>query len=65
MHEQNLEFNWQSGYRAFSVSPSQLKQVTAYIRSQREHHKRMTFEQEFLTLLKRTGVPYDAKNVFG
>jgi putative transposase len=65
MHQRGFSFQWQSGYGAFSVSVSQLDKVTAYVRSQREHHKKMTFEQEFLALLKKSGVPYDPKFVFG
>jgi putative transposase len=58
-------FNGRTDTGAFSVSPSQLDKVTAYIRNQREHHKKVTFEQEFLALLKRAGVPYDPKYVLG
>jgi len=47
------------------VSTSQLDQVTNYIHSQREHHKKMTFEEEFLALLKKAGVPCDPAHVFG
>jgi putative transposase len=65
MHEQGLRFQWQSGYGAFSVSSSQLDKVAAYVRGQREHHTKMTFEQEFLALLKKAGVPYDPQYVFG
>jgi putative transposase len=65
IHEQGFAFQWQSGYGAFSVSASQLEKVTAYIRGQREHHKKMTFEQEFVALLKKAGVSYDPKFVFG
>ena len=65
MREQGFEFQWQGGYSAFSVSASQLEKVTAYIRSQKEHHKKMTFEQEFVALLKKAGVSYDPKFVFG
>ena len=65
MHERGFAFQWQNGYAAFSVSPSQLDKVTAYIRNQREHHKKVTFEQEFLALLKKAGVPYDPKYVLG
>ena len=65
LHERGLIFQWQNGYGAFSVSISQLDQVTTYIRSQREHHKKMTFEEEFLALLKKTGVAYDPKYVLG
>jgi putative transposase len=50
---------------AFSVSFSQLDKVTAYICNQREHHKKMTFEQEFQALLKKAGVSYDPKYVLG
>jgi REP element-mobilizing transposase RayT len=65
MREQGCRFQWQNGYGAFSVSFSQLDKVTDYVRSQRDHHKKMTFEQEFLALLKKAGVPYDEKYVFG
>ncbi|HVH85914.1 MAG TPA: IS200/IS605 family transposase [Terriglobales bacterium] len=59
------DFNWQKGYGAFAVSVSQIETVKAYIRNQREHHKKRSFEQEFLALLKKAGVPYDPKYVFG
>jgi len=65
LHERGLAFQWQNGYGAFSVSVSQIDGVIAYIRSQPDHHKKMTFEQEFLALLKKAGVPYDPKYVMG
>ena len=65
LHERGLAFQWQNGYGAFSVSVSQIDQVIAYVRSQPDHHKKMTFEQEFLALLKKAGVPYDPKYVMG
>jgi REP element-mobilizing transposase RayT len=65
MHEHGLPFQWQNGYGAFSVSLSQLDRVTAYIRSQHEHHKSRDFEQEFIALLKRAGISYDPQFVFG
>jgi putative transposase len=65
LHERGLEFQWQNGYGAFSVSVSQIDRVTAYIRNQPDHHKKMTFEQEFLALLKKAGIPYDPKHVLG
>jgi putative transposase len=65
LHERGLGFQWQSGYGAFSVSVSQLDQLTTYIRDQRDHHKKMTFDEEFLELLKKAGVSYDPKHVFG
>jgi putative transposase len=65
LHERGLVFQWQNGYGAFSVSFAQLDKVTSYIRSQPEHHKKMTFEQEFLALLKRAGVSFDPKYGLG
>jgi putative transposase len=65
LRELRPPFEWQEGYAAFGVSPSQLATVTAYIRNQHEHHQKMTFEQEFIAMLKKAGVPYDPKYVFG
>jgi REP element-mobilizing transposase RayT len=65
IRQQGIEFSWQKGYGAFSVSASQVETVKAYIRNQREHHKKRNFEQEFVALLKKAGVPYDPKYVFG
>lgn len=58
-------FSWQEGFGAFSVSPSQAAQVKAYIRNQAEHHRKRNFEDEFLLLLKKSDVEYDARYVFG
>jgi putative transposase len=52
-------FGWQEKYGAFSVSVSQLEVVTDYIKGQREHHRTRTFQDEFLTLLKKHRLPYD------
>jgi putative transposase len=57
LHERGLIFQWQNGYGAFSVSFLHLDSVTNYIRNQSEHHKKMTFEEEFLALLKRPEYP--------
>ena len=54
-------FGWQSGYGAFSVSASNEKQVVKYIRYQERHHRRMTFQEEFITLLRRYGVAFDER----
>ena len=58
-------FAWQEGYSAFSVSQSQRKTATDYIDRQAEHHAKWSFEQEFLTMLKKSGIPYDPRFVFG
>ena len=62
--ENGSRFEWQKGYGAFSVSPSLLPTVEAYIRNQKEHHKRRSFGEEFLALLKKSGVVYDAERLF-
>jgi REP element-mobilizing transposase RayT len=56
-------FAWQDGHAAISVSPSQFGIVQRYIASQEEHHRKRTFEDEFLMLLDKAGVQYDPKYV--
>jgi REP-associated tyrosine transposase len=63
--EGGQRLRWQQGYGAFSVSASVVPSVVQYIRDQKEHHKRMSFDAEFLALLKKHGVDYDPKYVFG
>ena len=58
------KFAWQDGYGAFSVSPSQLARTTAYINNQKEHHRKRTFEEEFIQLLDKHGIAYDKRYVF-
>jgi putative transposase len=58
-------FAWQKGYGAFGVSESRREAVIAYLLGQEEHHRKWTFEQEFLTLLKGSRIEYDPKFVFG
>ena len=54
-------FSWQEEYGAFSVSVSQLDKTVAYIRGQAEHHRQMTFQEEFLMLLKKHDVKFDER----
>jgi putative transposase len=64
IHEEfrNLRaFEWQDGYGGFTVSKSQLPDVIAYIKNQREHHRKGSFEDEYLELLKKHGVDYDER----
>src|SRR2546423_15413456 len=63
-HQGVKGFEWQTGYGAFSFGISQISQVRRYILSQAEHHKKYSFEQEFLELLRRAGVDYDPRHVF-
>ncbi len=50
------EFAWQEGYGGFTVSRSALDQVVEYVKRQKEHHRRMTFEQEFMAMLEKHGM---------
>ena len=52
-------FQWQRGYGAFSVSESVVPEVRRYIENQQEHHRKMSFHDEFVQLLDRHGVAYD------
>ncbi len=58
------KFEWQEGYGAFSVSASQVPKTIAYINNQREHHRKKTFQEEFLELLTKHGIDYDQRYVF-
>lgn len=58
-------FAWQKGYGSFSVSKSLVPTVIRYIENQERHHKKMTFEEEFIAFLEKHGVEYDPKYVFG
>ena len=58
-------FEWQRGFGAFSVSVSNRSAVIRYIQSQQKHHRKMSFEEEFLAFLKKHGIDYDPRYVFG
>jgi REP element-mobilizing transposase RayT len=54
-------FAWQDGYGAFTVSKSAVPDVTSYVANQRDHHRVLTYQEEFLTLLQRHGIDYDER----
>jgi putative transposase len=58
------QFAWQNGYGVFSVGPSDLETLRAYIDKQEEHHRTHTFQEEYRTFLKRYGVEYDERYVW-
>jgi hypothetical protein len=64
MSEQIGRFTWQQGNGGFGVSKSNLASVVRYIQNQEKHHSKMTFEEEFLALLKKHGIEYDPRYVF-
>ncbi len=53
------KFGWQEGYAAFTVSESQAPTVREYIRNQEEHHRKQTYQEEFVALLERHAIEYD------
>lgn len=56
---------WQEGYGAFSVSASNVDAVRRYVQKQAEHHRRRTFEEEFATLVAKSGVAFNHSELFG
>jgi putative transposase len=58
-------FAWQTGYAAFSVSRSNVSAVANYIENQESHHRKRTFQEEFVELLVKHGIDYDSRFVFG
>ena len=58
-------FCWQDGYGAFTVSKSSIPKVIRYIQDQREHHRKKTFQEEYLEFLKENGVDYDERYLWG
>lgn len=57
-------FSWQSGYGAFSVSPSLLGKSVNYIRNQKVHHQKRTFVEEYKMFLEAYGIEYDERYAF-
>ena len=57
------KFSWQSGYAAFSVSQSVIDKTIEYVRNQREHHKKISFRDEYLAFLKSYNIDYDEQYV--
>ena len=57
-------FYWQRGYGAFSVGQSQLEDVRRYIQNQKEHHRRVTFQEEHRKFLQDHGIDYDERYVW-
>ncbi|MDA0812194.1 MAG: IS200/IS605 family transposase [Verrucomicrobia bacterium] len=57
-------FKWQAGYGWFSVSPKDTDQVVSYIQNQAEHHKKVTFQEEYRKFLKSYNIEYDERYVW-
>jgi len=65
IHEKGVSlFQWQRGYGVFSVSESVLEQVAEYIRNQKQHHMKYSFEKEYLLLLEKHKIKYDENYIW-
>lgn len=54
-------FAWQVGYGAFTISKSQLPAVQRYVQNQEQHHRRVSFKEEFVALLEKHEIKYDER----
>ena len=64
MGQRYSNFHWQGGYGIFSISPSHRPALERYLDNQREHHKEVTFQDEFRRLLKKYEIEFDERYVW-
>jgi REP element-mobilizing transposase RayT len=67
INENNLletRFEWQKGYGAFSHSKAQLESVFNYVKNQEEHHRKVSFREEYINFLNRYDIHFDEKYIF-
>jgi REP element-mobilizing transposase RayT len=64
LREHGIDFAWQEGYGAFSVSGSNRDVVKHYIEHQAEHHRKRTYEAEIESLVRKSGLTFDPKEAF-
>ena len=57
----NAMFSWQDGYGGFTVGKAEIEALKKYVRGQREHHKKRTFQEEYLELLRQSGIDFDER----
>jgi putative transposase len=60
----SIGFGWQTGYGVFSVSESSVAAVTQYIANQQEHHKKHSFQEEFVAFLNKNHIEYDERYIW-
>lgn len=58
------EFHWQRGYGAFSVSPLHLPELLEYIDQQEQHHKKLSFQEEYRKFLNKYQIDYNEKYIW-
>lgn len=59
-----FKFNWQEGFGAFSYSHSQIDNVIKYVMNQKEHHRKITFKEEYIDFLQKFEIEHDEKYLF-
>ena len=57
-------FQWQEGFGAFSYSKSQRDTIIRYIADQERHHKKISFKEEYLDLLKAFDIAFENEHIF-
>ncbi|MBI2968489.1 MAG: IS200/IS605 family transposase [Bacteroidetes bacterium] len=57
-------FSWQEGYGAFSYNKSEVPTIINYVRNQQEHHKKVSFIEEYKEILQEFGIEYDERYIF-
>lgn len=55
------KFSWQPGYGGYTVSPANIERVKHYVLNQAEHHRRRTFQEEYVEMLRLSGIEYDER----
>jgi REP element-mobilizing transposase RayT len=60
----NGHFSWQEGYGAFTYGQSQLNDIYKYIKNQELHHQKTSFREEYISILKKFEIGYDARFLF-
>ena len=64
LNETGRKFAWQNGYATFSVSASNIRTVQNYVNNQESHHRKISYEDELILLLKKHEIDFDPKFIF-
>ena len=58
------QFYWQNGYAALGIGESNVEAAKRYIANQKEHHRKMTFQEEYLAFLTKFNIEYDERYIW-
>jgi len=61
---QHRDFGWQEGYGAFTIGVSQVDETISYIQKKKEHHRKTSFQDELLKILKKHSIEYDERYIW-